>query len=77
MPLPHVAADATILRYQPPAHPKRYRHLGNMPKLLRKAWQASDRLMPVVLDLSQDVQPAWAGTTRFAEIMDEIELGAV
>ena len=45
--LPHLAADATILHYRPPAGPKRRRLRHGIPLRSRSAWNASQRLMPI------------------------------
>ncbi len=45
-PLPHLAAEATILRFQPPINGHVARHKPRLAPWLRAAWISSERLMP-------------------------------
>lgn len=45
-PLPHYAAEATILRYQPPVNTHNARARRGIPLGRRDAWRSSERLMP-------------------------------
>ena len=46
--LPHLGAQATILRFFPPIPPRVGRRPVRIPLRSRKAWQATERLMPRV-----------------------------
>lgn len=45
--LPHLAAEASILRYQPPRRARASRSQRGVQPRLRSAWQGSERLLPV------------------------------
>lgn len=45
-PLPHYAAEATILRFQPPVQLRHARSRRAVPLHVRAAWRSSERLMP-------------------------------
>ena len=47
VPLPHVAADATCLEYRPSLGISSQRRVRGMSGRARRAWDSSERLMPV------------------------------
>lgn len=47
-PLPHLGAEATILRFTEPGGTKLRRAPRALPREVRAAWQASERLLPKV-----------------------------
>lgn len=46
IPLPHIAAGATILRYQPPVEARNAHRRVVVPLRVRSAWRSTERLMP-------------------------------
>ena len=49
MPLPHLAAEASILRYLPPVRGRRLSPGRGADRRVRAAWAATERLMPKIV----------------------------
>ena len=68
LPLPHVGAEATILRFVPVSPPKRIRLRHGLPLRSRAAWKATERLMPQEDPRSGDYPTSREVEHRFASL---------